>query len=92
MKDALSAGNVSQALAQIVARAREGYATLFNSLGDRISEFGTEMPPIQRVYLEGTYAKYRLQRQEQVDGTAMTITYYVYFSIDNDGIWRVQSF
>jgi len=92
MKGALSAGDIPQALAQIVASARDGYTTLFNNLGVRLSEFGDNMPPIQPVYFEGTYSKYRLRRQQQVGGTEMTITYYVYFGIDSDGIWRIQSF
>jgi hypothetical protein len=50
------------------------------------------MPLVQPVYFAAQYAKYRLDRQEQVGGSVMTITYYVYFSVDSDGIWRVQSF
>jgi hypothetical protein len=92
MKDALVSGSVPEALIQIVARARDTYATLFNSLGPWIFDFGADMPLIQPVYFGGEYAKYRLRRQQLVAGTTMTVTYYVYFSIDSDGIWRLESF
>jgi hypothetical protein len=88
MKDALIAGDVPRALSHILANAQGGYASLFNSVGVRISEFGSDMPQIEPVYFEGDYAKYRLRRQEQFG----EMTYYIYWSIDNDGIWRVQSF
>jgi len=68
--------------------ARDGYATLFNSVGVRISEFGSDMPQIEPVYFASDHAKYQLRRQEQFG----KMTYYVYLSVDDDGIWRVQSF
>jgi hypothetical protein len=88
MKDALIAGDVPGALGQILADSRDEYASVFNSVGVRISEFGSDMPRIEPVYFEGDYAKYRLRRPEQFG----EMTYYVYLSIDTDGIWRIQSF
>ena len=44
------------------------------------------------IYLDLAHAKYRLRRQQTVGGLATMITYYVYFSVDSDGIWRIDSF
>ena len=92
IKSALSAGDAAAALGHIVTRGRDGYATLFTALGDQLAALGADMPPIQPVYFEGTFAKYRLRRQQRVGGTMMTITHYIYFSVDADGIWRLESF
>lgn len=92
VKGALTVGDTSGALTYIVARARGGYIALFNALGPKLSVLGADMPSIQPVYFEGAYAKYRLRRQQQVGGQMMTITHYVYFSVDADGIWRIESF
>jgi len=92
IKSALSAGDAAAALGHIVTRGRDGYATLFTALGDQLAALGADMPPIQPVYFEGRFAKYRLRRQQRVGGTMMTITHYIYFSVDADGIWRLESF
>jgi sugar lactone lactonase YvrE len=92
LKTALLAGDGMAALVSIASRARDGYATLFAGLGDRLSALGADMPTIQPVYLDGTFAKYRLRRQQNVGGGVITITHYIYFSVDDDGIWRIESF
>ncbi|MFQ5915647.1 MAG: hypothetical protein ACE5JS_20950, partial [Nitrospinota bacterium] len=65
---------------------------LFDAFGSRLSALGADMPVIEPVYFEGDFAKYRLRRQQRVGGTMMTITHYIYFSVDADGIWRLESF
>jgi hypothetical protein len=92
LRTALSRGSVAEALECILTPSRDRYKELFVSLGPRVSEFGTDMPQIQSVYIESEYAEYRLRRQEQVGGSTQTISYFVYFAADVDGIWRIQSF
>jgi hypothetical protein len=92
MRDALIARDIPRALEQLLSLERERYGALFNQLGDLVSNLGSDMPAIQAIYLDLAHAKYRLRRQQTVGGLATMITYYVYFSIDSDGIWRIDSF
>jgi len=92
VKAALSAGDAVAALTHIVADARDAYAEIFNALGPQLPLLGADMPVIQPVYFERDFAKYRLRRQQRVGGTTMTITHYIYFGVDTDGIWRLESF
>jgi len=92
IRSALSAGNAAAALSHIVSDARDAYAVVFNALGSELSLLGADMPAIQPVYFDEDFAKYRLRRQQRVGGTIMTITHYIYFGVDTDGIWRLHSF
>lgn len=92
MRDALIARDIPRALNQLLTVERERYGALFTQLGDLVSTLGIDMPTIQAIYLDAAHAKYRLRRQQMVGGVATLITYYVYFSVDADGIWRIDSF
>jgi hypothetical protein len=92
IKSALSAGNAAAAISHIVSDSRDAYAVVFNALGSELSLLGADMPAIQPVYFDEDFAKYRLRRQQRVGGTIMTITHYIYFGVDTDGIWRLHSF
>ncbi len=92
LKATLIAGDSTRALEHILTATRDRYATLFAALGTRLTALGADMPDIEPVYIESTYAQYRLRRQQVVRGTVQTITHYVYFALDTDGIWRIESF
>ncbi len=92
LRDALIARDIPRALDQLIAAERERYGALFNQLGDLLTNLGADMPTLQAIYLDAGHAKYRLRREQTVGGIPTPITYYVYFSIDSDGIWRIDSF
>jgi PKD domain len=83
---------VNPALDQLMAAERERYGALFNQLGDLLTNLGADRPTLQAIYLDAGHAKYRLRREQTVGGVPTQITYYVYSSIDSDGIWRIDSF
>ncbi len=91
-KAALTAGDAKAALGHIFESARHRYTDLFNAFGPRLSTLGTGMPAIMPVYFTEDVAKYRLRRDQEVGGRPQTITHYVYFSRDADGLWRIDSF
>ena len=92
LRDSLIARDIARALDQLIASERERYGALFNQLGDILTSLGTDMPTLQAIYLDAGHAKYRLRREQTVGGVPTQITYFVYFSIDSDGIWRIDSF
>ena len=44
------------------------------------------------IYLKDHVAKYRINRALNIDGTPQTITFYIYFVKDDNGIWKIQQF
>jgi hypothetical protein len=92
LKANLMAGDAPAALHHFLEHDRPGYAALFTAAGSLLQDLGADMPAIQPVYFTETVAKYRLRRQQQVGGSVMTITHYIYFSVDADGTWRIDSF
>ncbi len=92
LKEALGHGDASEALECIHTHSRDKYKETFDAFGSRLSLLGADMPAIEPVDFANEYAKYRLRRQQQVGDQVMTITHYVYFSVDTDGIWRIESF
>ena len=46
------------------------------------------MNAIEMIYVEGKVAQYRIKRTEDVG----EVTYYIYFAIDGDGLWKIQQF
>ena len=50
------------------------------------------MQEIQMITAHDNYAKYRIHRTETLSGKVYIITYYIYFAIDNDGLWRIYEY
>jgi hypothetical protein len=92
LKAALTAGDPAATLPYFATAVRDRYAALFQQAATALPRLGTDMPPIQLVYLTDTVAKYRLRRLQAVEGSLEWITHYLYFSVDEDGLWRLESF
>ncbi len=92
MKAALVNGERERALGYFIEGSQERYAEAFSALSDLLPGIGAEMREIQLIYAKGRVAKYRIRREEQVQGQAYDITYYIYFVRDPFGIWRIGSF
>jgi hypothetical protein len=92
LKAALMAGDPAATLPYFATAVRDRYAALFQQAASALPRLGADMPPIQLVYLTDTVAKYRLRRLQAVGGSLEWITHYLYFSVDEDGLWRLESF
>ena len=86
MKDSLRQGNIEQAISFFAQPSRERYRGIFNTIQSQLSDIVTGMGPIQFINLDNGVAKYRIRRQE----AAGEITYYIFFVVDQDGIWRIK--
>jgi hypothetical protein len=51
-----------------------------------------DMQDIELIYIEGSVAKYRIRKNELYGGEMLTITYYLYFIIDEDGLWKIHRY
>ena len=50
------------------------------------------MQNVELVCVHDKVAKYRLRREQVISGVNTTITYYVYFSINRQGVWQIEQF
>ncbi len=92
MKGALANGDINGAAGYIDEQSRERYITIFNALLSRLPQIASGMENIQLIYIDKSIAKYRIRRNEIYNGQPYTITYYIYFNIGSDGLWRIDKF
>jgi hypothetical protein len=93
MKTALINGNTEQALNSIEQHSKETYQAIFNALGtDYMSTVAGNMQDIQMIHAHSGLAKYRIRRNQDISGDQYTITYYIYFQINENGLWKIKRF
>jgi hypothetical protein len=92
MKKALAAGDNEKALSYHHPAFRDRYEAIYSLLGSNITSLAQEMQDIELVFAEGDRAKYRVNRDHEIDGQIVTITYYVYFSRDQNGLWKIERY
>jgi hypothetical protein len=88
MKDALQQEDTPAALQFIASRNRDVYKELFAELAPELPKVGANLGDIRIIRIRVDLAEYELLVVE--DG--QTISYYVEFIKDTDGLWRVNSF
>ncbi|MFQ5916047.1 MAG: hypothetical protein ACE5JS_22975, partial [Nitrospinota bacterium] len=88
MKTALQESNIPAALQFIVSKSRDPYQTLFSELTPLLPTVGADLGDLRFVELRGDVAEYELLVVEE----SQTISYYVEFIRDTDGLWRVSFF
>jgi len=92
MKARMAAGDVAGAVADFSNATRQKYETIFTSLGDQLPLIAQQMQEIERVDAGEGYAKYRIQREEIIDGQSYSVIYDIYFSPDENGVWKIDLF
>ncbi|MFZ3137175.1 MAG: FG-GAP-like repeat-containing protein [Thermodesulfovibrionales bacterium] len=92
MKTALANQDIVSALNYYSEGNREHYNQVFTDIYNYLPQFVQDMQEIQLIYLKGNIAKYRIKKDELYSGQMYSITYYVYFTIDQNGIWKIEVF
>ncbi len=93
MKTALINEDIEKALSSIEQHSRETYQDIFNALGTSyMSTVAGNMQNIQMIYARNGLAKYRIRRNQDINGDQYTITYYIYFQINEHGVWKIRAF
>jgi len=90
MKTALANQDVNTALNYFTYEAQQHYYNLFTALQTDLPQIAQEMQEIELIRLKNNSAKYRIRRDELYGGQTETITYYIYFMVDENGIWRID--
>jgi hypothetical protein len=92
MKTALVNGDVEGAVGYFHPQSQERYRAIFAALGSRLPAIIQNMQATQLIYAKNGIAKYRIRRSETSGAQMETITYYIYYMIDDKGIWRINKF
>jgi hypothetical protein len=92
MKTALAAGDIETGLSHFISGSRERHRRLFTRIASRLPQLIGSMEDIEMIYFENNIAKYRIHRVEKINGSPTSITYYIYFSQDSDGQYKVFKF
>jgi len=92
MKTCLINSNIEGALNCFYESSKEDYQKIFNLLIARLPDIASAMREIEMIYLEDKLAKYRIKREEVLQGQTYDITYYIYFIKNFNGLWHIESF
>ncbi len=92
MKANLSAGNITGAIGNIHSSTKGIYEDTFTILPDKLLQITQDMQDIEIICAKDGAAKFRIKRDELIQGQVYTITYDIYFGVDEDGIWRIIRF
>ncbi|MBW2358724.1 MAG: adhesin, partial [Deltaproteobacteria bacterium] len=92
MKASLIESDIDGALSYFYETSKGGYQQIFNLLIDRLPAIASAMREIQPIYFKNGTAKYRIKREEVVQGQTYDITYYIYFIKNCKGLWKIESY
>ncbi|WP_244082553.1 Ig-like domain-containing protein [Desulforhabdus sp. TSK] len=92
MKGELAAGKIAGALSYFLPRSRERYGAVFNDLSERLPAIAAGMQEIEMVYSRDGRTKYRINRSHSTAAGPVTLAYYIYFAVDETGLWRLDVF
>ncbi len=92
MKESLLSGDSEKALTYFNEESKAKYAQIFELLQDKLPELAANMQDITLLYVRESNAKYRIRRDQVINGEQHIITYYIYFTKDPDGLWKIVSF
>ena len=92
MKGALENQNIPQALNYFFEESKQIYNDIYTAFHDQLSQLSQEVQNIQIIYAKSNTAKYRLREDELYGGNTESITYYIYFVIDGDGLWKIYRY
>lgn len=92
MKEELSIQKIDAATGYFDPRSRERYTAIYSAIIDILPQIAADMGDIQMIVAKDNYAKYRIHRKEALSGREYTITYFIYFIVDKDGLWRIYEY
>jgi hypothetical protein len=92
MKQGLTSRNIEQALRYFLQKSGERYRPVFSALAEKLPGIVSDMQEIELIYSTNGVSKYRINRVHIMDGEPVTITYYISFAVDDNGIWKLDQF
>lgn len=92
MKGKLANQDVISAVNYFNSASQQLYRDIFTALNAQLPQLVQEMQDIQLIYVRNNTAKYRIVKNEMYGGQTLSITYYIYFALDANGVWKIIKF
>ncbi|MBI4824869.1 MAG: carboxypeptidase regulatory-like domain-containing protein [Nitrospirae bacterium] len=92
MKAALGNHNITTAVNAFTDDKQAHYTQLFNDIDAFLPQFVQDMQDIELIYAKNNIAKYRIRKNEVYAGQSYEIAYFIYFVLDENGIWKIDIF
>jgi YVTN family beta-propeller protein len=92
MKVALVKQDIDGALKYYLEGSQQLYTDIYTAFFDQLPQLFQNMEDIQLIYVKSNTAKYRLRVSESYGGEMETFTYYIYFVLDKDGLWKIYQY
>jgi len=92
MKTALATGNIEGGLDYFLSQSKERYREAFTAISADLPQIFTNLADVEMIYAKEGRVKYRVNRLHDINGTPVTITYYIYFVKNRQGIWQIEQF
>ena len=92
MKQALAERDIDGALNHFDPEMQGLYHDIYTALYDDLPAMAAAMQAIELVEIGENHARYRIRKEENYSGDRVTITYYIYFARDDQGIWRIYRY
>jgi hypothetical protein len=92
MKSGLSSQDVEGALVYFLETSKDKYREIYTALQAQLPQTAADMQNIEMIYAKDDRAKYRIIRQQMIEGTPVDITYYIYFNREANGIWKIDEY
>jgi len=88
----LRSQDIPGGLVNLLPTSQEKYQAVFTPLASQLPTIFASLPSPEFLGLKGNVAQYRVTREQTWDGVLETIAYYVWFTRDEDGVWRIEKF
>lgn len=92
MKNALGNKNVEGAVKDFSTVTQQLYREIYTTLMETLPMIAQQMQEIELIYVKNNTAKYRLKKTEMYGLNMYTLTYYIYFTRDKHGVWRIYRY
>ncbi|MEW6521349.1 MAG: carboxypeptidase regulatory-like domain-containing protein [Thermodesulfobacteriota bacterium] len=92
MKTELSLQDIESGLGFFTEEAQPRYREIMNAIIEELPQIIPDMQGIEMIYSVNGTTKYRINRVQDINGTPVTITYYIYFVTNNGGLWKISQF
>ncbi|MCI5207552.1 MAG: hypothetical protein D3910_01885 [Candidatus Electrothrix sp. ATG2] len=92
MKQALINGDSAGALEEFTLGQRELFQEIFTAAEGDLAQMALDMQDIELIYQKNDTAEYRIRRDIIFKESPKTVTFYIYFQRERDGIWRIRDF
>ncbi|MBU0730157.1 MAG: FG-GAP repeat protein [Proteobacteria bacterium] len=92
MKSALAVQDVEGAVSYFAGVNTETFREIYTLIQEQLQAVASEMQEIEMIKLQGRKAEYRIKKNMIYGGQPRTITFYLYFIKESNGLWKILDY